>query len=110
MAKADIFIEIKFNIKGNKAKFNTNAKREKLSDLISTFLSCQVGAGVDKSEPNKLDSYRIRLELDLSDDSFICSHNCGNKGLRDGILYACVSQLDEEAEEAKCSSVPVTPT
>jgi hypothetical protein len=94
--KPDLFVNIEFNIKTNKAKFDTNIKKDKLSDIIATFLQGQMGAGSDPSKAIERDVYKIRLELDLSDDTFSSSSNCGNKGLRDGILYACVAQLEKD--------------
>ena len=33
-----------------------------------------------------LNVYNIRISIDLETDTFHCSYDCGNKGLREGIL------------------------
>ena len=81
-----LFVELKYDIKKDNFDVSTNIKEKSVSDIVETFLRNQVGAGVDNKEANKYDVYNIRIELDLSDDTFKVSDNCGNKGLRDGIL------------------------
>lgn len=76
----------KFEITGN---LNSIGKRE----VISNFLRCQIGAGVDDSKPKKRDKYTINLKWDPSEDKFYYSDDTGNKGLRDGILMSVLERL-----------------
>lgn len=61
-----------------------NAKYPK--KLVFAFLRTQIGAGVDLNPPTVQDIYTITIKLDPSEDIFSVCHDCGNKGLRDGIL------------------------
>jgi hypothetical protein len=81
-----LYIDIIFDINDDTYKINSDVKQEKIKDIISDFLSLQMGKGEDTSPANKLDEYNISLKIDLTEDIFTCSHNCGNDGLRDGIL------------------------
>jgi hypothetical protein len=56
----DLFINIEFDIKANKAKFDTNVKQDKLSDLIATFLQGQIGKGSDSNKAIEREVYKIR--------------------------------------------------
>lgn len=90
-----LFVEFTYPInEPGKFKYESNIKSESLADIVADFIRSQTGAGVDNSPANEKDDvYTIRLTLDLSDDSFGCSHNCGNKGLRDGILMDILNRL-----------------
>jgi hypothetical protein len=93
---ADLFIDITFPISEREQfKIDTNVKDDKIADVISEFLRSQIGAGRDENEPHVREVYRIRLELDLADDSFTTYSDTGNKGLRDGILMEVVQKLTE---------------
>ena len=66
-----------------------------MQNVVEGFLRGQVGAGKDESPPNEQDVYHIRIEVDLSFDIFTSRHDCGNLGLRDGILLHFAKTLDE---------------
>lgn len=80
----DVFINLKWDSKTGDFKMDSNAKDPK--DLILQFIHTQLGEGEDPTPREEHDLYEIHLELDLSHDVFRTTHNCGNKGLRDGIL------------------------
>jgi len=80
----DINLNLVHNIITDTFKVSGNCKDPK--EIVSEFLRTQIGAGYDRSKPNQKDEYTIRINLDLSDDTFYIEHNCGNKSLRDGIL------------------------
>lgn len=82
----DIYFNLKFNIKGSSFEIDTNIKPEKVKDIVNDFLRSQIGQGKDHSEVTKQDIYEIEFRLDFSDDTYLVTHNCGNKGLREGIL------------------------
>ncbi|MCL5018201.1 MAG: hypothetical protein M1416_00325 [Candidatus Pacearchaeota archaeon] len=69
----------KFDIKGN-------VKEDCRKDFVSNFLYLQMGKGIDENKAEKRDMYNIKIDLDLTEDKYTVSDNCGNKGLRDGIL------------------------
>ena len=79
-------IEIIFDIEKNKFEVAGNAKDPK--ELVTDFLRTQIGTGADSTPPNKQNKYTILINLDPSQDIFSVSNDCGNKGLRDGILMA----------------------
>lgn len=90
----DLFIDIKYPVeKPQDFKIESNIKEEKRADILMDFLRSQMGAGVDGSVPNEHDVYHIRIELDLTEDTFRASSNVGNLGLRDGILMDIVKRL-----------------
>ena len=60
-------------------------------NIISNFIRTQIGQGEDLSIPNKKEIYTINIKLYPSNDTFIVSDDCGNNGLRDGILLKYLS-------------------
>jgi hypothetical protein len=74
-------------------RIETDVKDELVAELVGEFLLTQVGAGEDPSKAEKRDTYTIHLQLDLNGDVWYCKHDCGNKGLRDGILMDVVRRL-----------------
>ena len=69
-----------------------NIKPERRKDFVFDFLRTQFGAGADDSKPKKRDNYTIRLDLNLNGDIYTVSDNCGNKGLRGGILARYIAE------------------
>lgn len=93
MPRHTLFLSVDYDVIKSKACFSTNIQKEKVADVIVNFLRTQIGAGEDTSEANILDLYEIDLLLDLSTDTFSVSSNCGNLGLRDGILHHLFTKL-----------------
>jgi len=90
----DLVMNITFPInEPEKFKVEGNVRPERQADLIREFLRGQIGQGSDPAEPNFLDVYHVRIEIDLSDDSFRVSSDTGSKGLRDGILMDVAERL-----------------
>lgn len=96
MMKPDIVIEMTFDMKAETVQIRTNAKREVLGELIGDYLHAQVGTGKDPSPAIERDVYNIAIGVELNDDSWGSSHDCGNKGLREGILMRVLQLLDKE--------------
>lgn len=94
--KPDIVIEMTFDMKTEAVQIRTNAKHEVLSELISDYIHAQVGAGKDLTPPIERDVYKIAIGVELDDDSWGSSHDCGNKGLREGILMRILAILSDE--------------
>ena len=84
---------IDYDIIGDEYWIGGNVKVDRVKDLLSDYLRMKMGAGVDDSEANRVDLYQIDISVDLSYDIFKCHHNCGNKGLREGILLRLISRL-----------------
>ena len=95
MPAASVTLEITFNMEDlNKTVIKTNAKREDISEILEAWLSTQVGQGRDESEANERDEYNIRIDLDLSYDTFQTRSNTGNKGLTCGFITDLLNKLD----------------
>ncbi len=94
--KPDIIIEMAFDMKAETVQIKTNAKRSVVAELIGDYIHAQVGAGKDESPPIQRDVYNIAIGVELDDDSWGSSHDCGNKGLREGILMRVLQILDKE--------------
>ena len=71
----------------------TNIKPEARAEVLSNFIHTQIGAGQDLREAVPLYTYHIRVELDLSSDSYTWSHDCGNSSLALGVLMAVLQKL-----------------
>jgi hypothetical protein len=71
---------------------DTNVKKEYIDELFDTWLAGQIGRGEDKREPIKRQKYHIKLEVDLTNDTFYCTSNTGNKGLTTGIILNSVGK------------------
>lgn len=92
----DIYIKIKYRIKPDEfCEIATNAKRERVRELILLFLSTQAGKGGDSSQADERDVYTIQLRLNLVRDRFRTGDNTGNLCLRDGILLRVASLLQD---------------
>jgi len=94
--KADVWVEVKYNLKEDTAKINTNLKREVVREFIQEYIRGQFGKGKDESEPEDREEYTIRVACDLNGDIFRATSDTGNKSLRDGILMHVSSREDLE--------------
>ena len=73
----------------------SDIKPERWVEVLEGFIACQIGAGADTTPPVQRDVYRIHVQLDLEDDdTYYCAHDCGNKGLRDGILLDTFQKIE----------------
>lgn len=94
--RADITLEITFNINDlDKTAIITNAKKEAVSEILEAWLSCQVGQGKDENEPTIKDEYKIKIQLDLSTDTFYTSSDTENKSLTCGLILDMLGRLDK---------------
>lgn len=88
-------IDFEYDMKVGKAtRLSTNVKREHVVETLTAFIQDQIGRGADDAKPNKKDVYSVKLRLDLTDDRFTAQSDCGNLGLRDGIIMAVIKQFD----------------
>ena len=95
-----LHLNVTYNIETDECSFESDIKPERQAEVLGDFLRMQVGKGEDKTPPVELKEYRIRLTLDLADDTFRVTHDCGNLGLRDGILLHALHQLQNGKERA----------
>jgi len=89
-----LYLNVTYNVKTDTFEVASDIKPEMQGEVLADFIHGQVGAGVDESPRTEREVYSIRLQLDLSDDTFYVEHNCGNKGLRDGILMRVLRDLN----------------
>lgn len=82
----DITIELTFTLSTEQVTIRTNAKHEVVEELLGDYLQSIIGAGKDSTPPETRDVYTITIGVELSDDSWGTKHDCGNQGLRDGII------------------------
>lgn len=79
-----------------KPTIKSDIKREYWEEVLSAYLRNQMGAGKDPTPAVDRDEYEIIIQLDVADgDTFYSKHNCGNKGLRDGILMEVLSRINK---------------
>jgi hypothetical protein len=96
--KPDIIIEMEYDMVNSKVQIRTNAKHDKVGDLLEDYLHAQVGSGKDDSPAAERDVYKITIGVELGEDIWGSSHDCGNKGLREGIIMRVLQMLDKEPE------------
>jgi hypothetical protein len=84
----DIYVHVEYDIVKDLFKVDSNTREPK--DIIMNFIRIQMGAGKDNTPANIQDIYNIKVHLDLSEDIFTCTYDCGNKELREGILMRYV--------------------
>lgn len=90
----DLYLEVTYPIDDPAAlTIESNIKPELQADILATFIQTQVGKGKDDSPAEEHDVYKIKIGLILADDTFLCEHNTGNLGLRDGILMDVLKHL-----------------
>lgn len=99
MERKILWLDIDFTLSDRSFAYSSNIKKPQICDTILNFLRTQIGAGIDNKEVEHRDEYNIKLELDLSFDSFKVKDDCGNLGLRDGILMSFVKGFDKAKEK-----------
>jgi hypothetical protein len=90
-----LHINIAYDLGKDSYTFDTDVKQERISEVLTDFLQMQIGRGKDDTPPAERDVYHIRIKLDLSEDRFDVEHDCGNLGLRDGLLLNALKHLPE---------------
>ena len=89
-----VYIRIDYDINHGVFCYETNCKERALSGLIGAFIRSQMGNGKDDSKAEEHELYEIDVEMDMTEGNFKCRHNCGNKGLREGILMVFWAKLN----------------
>jgi hypothetical protein len=93
MPEVDLFLTVRYDVTKDTFEIESNIKPDKRAEVITEFIRCQIGAGRDETPREERDVYTIKLGLALVDDTFYVEHDCGNKGLRDGILMRVMRDL-----------------
>lgn len=94
---SDLFIEIKCHVeKEQPFEVTSNIKEERQIDILEAVISTHVGAGKDERQRADMDIYTIRIDWDLSDDSYKLSSDTNNSSLDTGILMAVMSYLNKK--------------
>ena len=89
-----LWIQLDWDVESNEFCYRTNIKDNLVPNIILDYLRLQIGKGKDLTEREEHYLYSIDLFLDLNKDSFSCTNNCGNLGLRDGILLGFCERLN----------------
>lgn len=72
----------------------SDINREYWEEVLEGYIRLQMGKGEDKTPAQVREKYEIVIQIDLADDdAYYCRHDCGNKGLRDGILLKVLSRI-----------------
>jgi len=88
-----LYVNIVYNVQTDEFTFESNMKPEHRAEVLADFLRAQIGGGKDNAPPIERQEYHVRLTLDLTDDTFRVTHDCGNLGLRDGLLLHAMERL-----------------
>jgi hypothetical protein len=95
-AKVHIIVKIFYNLKDlTKTVIKTNAKPERVGDVLEAFLHGQVGLGADERKANEKDEYEITIGVDLDDDTFYTKSDTGNDSLTCGLVIDVYRRLDK---------------
>ena len=90
---------LKYSVSRNTFRAWTNLTKEELTNLVVRWVASQTD-GPDYSEPNKQEEYTIKLAFEGDEiDDYFFKTDCGNMGLRDGLLTKFVKELSENNVE-----------
>jgi hypothetical protein len=96
MPKDHFIIKIHFDLfklKGTRIK--TNVKKDRLEEILETWLSGQSGQDKDSRTSNKKSAYEIEIKLNFADDTFLTESDTGNRDLTCGIVASVLGSLDK---------------
>lgn len=79
-----------------KITISTNVKQHLVGNLLMDWVQNQMGLGTDDSKAEDREVYKIRIQIDLSDDTFYTKSDAGNKGLTCGIVADVARRCDEK--------------
>ena len=95
-AAVDVVIEITLNLTDpSKSVIKTNARKEALVELLSSWLIDQIGRGKDESELNVKEEYHIKIGLSLAEDTFYTESDTGNRSVTCGLITAALIELEK---------------
>ena len=82
----ELFLSIDWDTITDTYWYHGNIKDERIPDILMEYLRSKIGSGEDHRKAEEHDLYTITIYLDLSCDGFSAGSNCGNNGLREGII------------------------
>ena len=83
----DVYLEFKYDAKTDEISItDTNLKRDKIDEVLGEYLRAQMGQGRDSRQPNRQETYGIKIGLDLDGDVFHTESDTGNAGLTTGLV------------------------
>jgi len=88
-----LYLNIRYTVEADTFETESNIKPAHRAEVLEGFLRCQIGKGEDATPAEEREVYTIKIQLDLTDDTYYVEHDCGNKGLRDGILMRVLKDL-----------------
>ena len=77
---------LNYDIEADSFTLGGQIKPEGVVEIVEMFLRGQMGKGADHSEGNRLSVYHFTISWTPHEDGISVRNDCGNKGLRDGIL------------------------
>lgn len=89
-------IDIEYNIKTDEHEISGDINDAGVKSVLETWIMGQVNTGKDESPAENRDVYHIQIVWYPEDDTIKCSHDCGNKGLREGILMTVFSRISND--------------
>ena len=98
---SSVHVSLKHNVTRELYGVFTDMNVEGAKGVVEAFLSTQIGQGVDNNEANDLDICTVKLRCDLAYDIFFCTDDCGNRGLRDGVLVFFLKTLEKSSEKIR---------
>lgn len=105
--RPDVVLELTYNYDDRSASIiKTNAKPEAVQEILEAWIHGQIGQGRDDSEAKELSEYKITIQLDMRDDTFITSSDTGNKSLTCGLVMDILRRLDNVKIEPLTSPRP----
>lgn len=95
MSKLTLTVDFTLGDKDEEDSFELGGsiKKEAAFEIIENWLRSRMGAGPDDTKANDLKTYHIEIDWTPAGDVFTCRSDCGNKGLRDGILLYVLKKL-----------------
>lgn len=97
LVPVDIVMDIEFPMApGTKPVIRTNAKREALEELLTTWLHWKATSSEkDTRDVTERDVHHIKIGLALANDEFCTEHDVGNNDAAIGMVLETLQRLDE---------------
>lgn len=93
--RPDVLVVIEYRLnEPDRSVIRTNARPERLEEIISAWVQDQIGRGKDAREPARREVYTIKIGLRVADDAFGTESDTGNAGLTCGLVMDVLPRLD----------------
>lgn len=90
-------LHVTYDVDTDNFSVDGDVKDDKRVELLMAYIRSQIGEGADHSPRTEARVYKISLQWYPDGDRFVVSHNCGNKGLREGLLIEAARRLRDGA-------------